>query len=67
MLNKLAAVSWGVYGGTGITERQHANTLGSWGLNISLPGPQVYTLTRVRRYLNAACMWFGFSQNTEPL
>ena len=60
-LKNLAAVSWGVYG-TSLSSDQHANLFGSWGLNASLPGAAVTLVTRVRRFLNVAGMWLGWSK-----
>lgn len=60
-LKNLAAVSWGVYG-TSLSSDQRANLYGSWGLNASLPAPAVNLVTRVRRFLNVAGMWMGFSR-----
>ncbi len=61
-INKLAMLSWGVYGGAGVSEDQHVNLYASWGFNGSLPAPVVNLKARVKSYLNALGMWMGFGR-----
>ena len=61
-MNKLAMLSWGVYGGATVTEDQHCNLFASWGFNGSLPAPPVNLAHRMRVYLNTLCMWIGFAR-----
>jgi hypothetical protein len=53
-INRKAFVSWGVFGGVGISEDTHVNLFASWGLDGSLPT----ILTRIENlFTNWWAVW----------